>query len=115
MKKDKLTLKEIEAMTPKQFVKYAKEVIALHKPVHPHGLSLEFPYDLRRSMDMKIKDSSDWAKWTAFVNNAGTLCHVICPEAEILIRLRYSYPIKHLHVDRMRQAVAVRIEPWVKI
>lgn len=103
-----------QKMNRKQFIAFAEEVI--QKGVNnKRGVALRFPYDLRASLEMKSFDASSKTRWTAFVNNAGTLAHVVCPDADILIRIHFGYPIKHLSAWQMRTAIIARIEHWVLI
>jgi hypothetical protein len=101
-------------MSKFEFLNFAKEVL---KPKEPDaiGLVIDFPYDLRRSLEMKTFDASQKARWTAFVNNAGTLAHVVCPEADILVRVKYGYPIKHLSSWQMTKAIMARVEDYIKV
>ena len=109
-------IKQVTLMSDKEFLEFAKEVLnPIVAAKNPIGLVLSFPYDLRGSLEMKSFDSSPEARWTAFMNNAGTLCHVVCPEAEILIRLKFYYPIKHLPNWQMLQTVKKRVEDYIKI
>ena len=85
----------------------------LSQPSSKSGLSLSFPCDLRQSIGQKIPLCSPYFRWTAFVNNAGTLCHVISPESGILIRLTFGYPIKHLSAYEMHKKIVKRISHWV--
>ena len=85
----------------------------LSKPPLRVGLSVTFPYDLRASLEMKTKDCSAFHRWTAFLNNSGTLCHVISPNSGILIRLKFSYPIKHLSAYEIYNKIVDRIKHYV--
>lgn len=87
----------------------------LAKPPKRSGLSLTFPYALTASLQMKMNDSSAFHRWTAFLNNAGNLCHVISPESGILVRLKFSYPIKHLNTYEIHRKIVERIKHYVVI
>jgi len=79
------------------------------------GLVVKYPFDLRVSTESKCS-IDPLSRWVAYVNNAGTLCHVVSPESEILIRLSFKkYPIKNLSRQYMRIAIVARIEDWVKL
>jgi len=106
---------ELEAMSLAQFTQYAKAVIVPHNCSRGTGIHVEFPYDLRTGADEKNMDCHPLYQWTAFMNNTGTLCHVICPEAELLVRLKFTYPIKHLSREKMLMAITLRVNKWIKI
>ncbi len=78
------------------------------------GLSVVFPYDLRSSMMDKCSKAD--SRWAAYVNNSGTLCHIVSPEAEILVRLSFkSTPMKKLSEALMRVVVIARLNGWIKL
>ena len=108
-----MNAKELSKLPFEQFVSYVEEVINEDAPNHKKGISLKFPFDLRSSMGMKVQECSPWTKWTAFLNNAGTLCHVISSDAEILVRITFSYPIKHLSPGRQNEMITGKIKNWV--
>ena len=105
------TLKQLQEMTIDQFKVFVEQNIT--KTTKKNGIYLEFPYDLRASLEMKQKDCSVFHKWTAFLNNTGTLCHVVSAEAEILIRVTFTYPIKHLSAQKQLEAITGKIREWV--
>lgn len=107
-------VREIMEMSFEEFVKFVDDVITT-TPKGRDGISLQFPYDLRGSLEMKSKDSSVWHKWTAFLNGKGNLCHVISPESEILIRVKFTYPIKHLSPARQLEMIRGKIKNWIVI
>lgn len=43
-------------------------------------------YDLRTALEDKILDTHKFAKWTLFVNNAGTLIHALCKGGDFNVR-----------------------------
>lgn len=110
-------MKAANTMSNLEFLLFAKQVLAPSARPAPNrvGLSLRFPYDLRASLEMKYQDANKSARWTAFMNNAGTLCHVVSPEGEISIRVRFNYPVKHLSKQRMGELVLTRVGNYIKI
>lgn len=113
--KTRLRVKNAADLPMPEFLEFAKEVLAPQLKEKPIGIMLKFPYSLRASLRMKQEDASPKARWTAFMNNAGTLCHVIHPEAELLLRIQFKYPIKHLNSWQMLQAVEARAGDFIKI
>lgn len=106
----------IKNMTKEQFTEFAETVIAPEKNLHLiPGLVVRFPTDLRSSMDEKISNASHKYMWTTYVNNAGTLAHVVCPESDILVRLVFRYPVKHLSPKRMKEAVMIRVKRFIVV
>ncbi len=73
-------------------------------------LAVVFPYDLRASLDTKLDDSLEFGGWVAFVNNAGTLVHVVHPEETWLIRIRFHYALKHCSKNYIERTVRERLE-----
>jgi len=112
--KRRLTKSQFKEMEPSRFTRFIKDEL-MPTPRKPgSGIAVIFPYDLRSSLDDKCNNTV--LRWVAYVNNAGTLCHVVSPEAEILIRLSFKkYPIKNLPINYMRIAIIARIEGWVKL
>ena len=115
VKAKRISKKEVLAMDDKAFTKFVIKVVAPTKKKRKSGVYLQFPYDLRSSFDDKINEAAVGKRWTAFVNNAGTLAHVMCPEADILIRIKFEYPINMLPKDRMREVIMTRVDRWILI
>lgn len=108
-----MKVKELAELPFDEFVKFVDEQVSTPNEHNKKGISISFPYDLRESLEMKSKNCSIWHKWTAFLNNAGTLCHVIGADAEILVRLKFSYPIKHLSTTKQLEMIKGRLRNWV--
>ena len=81
--------------------------------IRPISLQLIANYDLRASLAMKVDEADKQAKWTAYLNVAGNLCHVVSPEAELLIRVQFTYPIRHLKKSDQITAVRRRLTRWI--
>lgn len=94
---------------------YLEQSLSLPPKRAQTGISLTFPYDLRTSLDEKRYDASVFHLWTAFVNNTGTLCHVVSPESGILIRLKFAYPLKCLSHEQMLGHIISRIYHYIKL
>lgn len=104
---EKLAVKKLIKMSIKEFVKYAEDVIQPHtKKRSSVGLGFKFPYNLNGKLAEKIADCHPVYKWTAFLNNAGNLCHVVNAEdPDMIIRVKFHYSIKHL--SRMKQMISI--------
>jgi hypothetical protein len=72
-------------------------------------LIVKFPCDLRASIKMKMEDAEP-GMWTAFVNNAGWLCHVVHHEDNLLIRLPLNTNVKHLTLSMIHKIILGRLE-----
>lgn len=106
---------EQQEPNPLDFRKWAKTVIEESIKPLEHKLKLKFPYDLRASLDMKVFDADMHIRWTAFLNQAGTLCHVVNREYEIIARVKFRYPINHMSRYNMVKTIMERVEPCIKI
>ena len=113
-KKAKEEVQKLIEMSLEDFCKFVEDEI-VKTPKVQNGISLEFPCDLRASIEEKMYRCSAYHKWTAFMNNAGTLCHVISADAEILVRIKFGYPVKHLSTNRMLENIKARIQNWILI
>lgn len=100
-------------MTPKEFFEFADSVI--QKEPKKRGIYVKFPCDLRMSLQQKQSDCHGLSRWTAFINNAGTLCHVVAKETDIMIRITFQYPVKHLDKFKQRYLIFQQIKHWVNI
>ena len=98
----------------KEFREWAAEVMRA-KESERIGMVISYPEDLRQSIKMKIFSASPKAKWTAFVNNTGTLVHVVSPEGALLIRKKLTYPIKHLSNWKMLKVIQNLVGPYIRI
>ena len=78
-----------------------------------HDIYVEFPADLRMSLDVKMNSASKLTNWTAWVNNAGTLCHVVNPTADVLIRVKFKDGVKTYTTTRISYILTKRLENWV--
>lgn len=104
-----------KGMTQKEWVNFTKTTLGSERDEELKGLTLVFPHDLRASMDMKCVEASKKTAWTAFVNNAGNLCHVVCPEGWIMVRVTFGNPIKHFHRSTIKLLVLRKVEKWIRI
>lgn len=111
----RISKKDVLEMSDKRFKKFTLAVIAPTKEKRKSGVYLQFPYDLRTSFDDKVQEAAMGHKWTAFVNNAGTLAHVMCPQSDVLVRIKFGYPINMLPADRMKDVILTRIKDVVQI
>ena len=78
-----------------------------------HDIYVEFPAYLRMSLDAKMNGASKLTNWTAWVNNSGTLCHVVNPTADVLIRIKLYETVKTAPVSRIQYLLTKRLEHWV--
>ena len=85
------------------------------RPHRPSGLHLKFPYDLREGMKEKENSCHPECRWTAFLNNSGNLCHVVCPEAGLMVRITFVYPINHLPHEKQLSIVKMILEPVISL
>jgi hypothetical protein len=83
-----------------------KELAKAILPGSPVRLAVKFPVDLRMSIDMKLKECSPFAPWTAFINNAGTLAHVMHREDDLLVRLPIRPSCKNYDMKFQHKLVA---------
>lgn len=113
MKDKKYTAKQLKEMQFDLFCKFVEETIETAPAPGRNGIALKFPVDLRDSLENKIKDCFPMSKWTAFLNNSGTLCHVVSPDSEILIRVTFTYPIKHLAKNFQLEAIIGKVKNWI--
>lgn len=107
--------KELAQMPFEEFLKFVEHTVTTEAPKNKQGISLTFPVDLRQSMKMKKEICSAWHKWTAFLNNAGTMCHVISPDGDILARITFTYPIKHLSPAKQLEMIIGKVKNWIVI
>jgi len=108
-----ISSKTLQSMSFAEFCLFAEHVIASAPPPEKSGIAVRFPYDLRASMDMKKSDCSTNAKWTAFLNNSGTLCHVVSNDGDIQVRILFYHPIKSLDINKQARAIASRVQNWI--
>ena len=95
-----------------QTEKIQKPKLALLKSTS--GIDVIFPYDLRASLDEKCSGLT--SRWTAYVNNSGTLCHVVSKTEQILVRVKfYQYSIKNQSIQNMRISIVARLNGWIKL
>jgi len=113
-KRMKAEVQKLIDMPLEDFCKFVEEEI-VKVPTIQSGVDLIYPFDLRGSLDMKSAHCKGLHKWTAFLNNAGTLCHVVSAEAQIMVRVKFNYPISHLSANRMLESIKARIQNWVII
>lgn len=59
-------------------------------PANKASFHVVLGYDLRTSLEGKFLDAHKYAKWTIYVNNAGTLIHVVHRDGDFHIR----FPIR---------------------
>jgi len=78
-------------------------------------LYVKFPADLRASLAMKLEDASRYHKWTAFVNNKGTLVHIVCPEGEFLIRMAFRTRLNRFDSSWIELIIRKRLQGLLEL
>lgn len=73
-------------------------------------LTVKYPFDLRSSLNEKKEIAERNGNWTAFVNNRGTVAHVIHPEEDWIIRLRFVPNLKNCSQHYMERRILFRVE-----
>ena len=88
-------------------LEFAKKIL----PKREATMVVKFPCDLRASIAMKVQEASRLSTWTAFVNNAGTLVHIVNQEEEILVRysLYAEECLKDVGVKRMHKIISLKM------
>jgi hypothetical protein len=79
----------------------------------PRLLEVKYPFDLRTSMDEKIALAKTVGTWTALLNNAGSLCHLIHPEAGWIIRIPFKPTLKYCHPDYLSRIIYARLAHYI--
>jgi len=79
-----------------------------------NGIHLKRGCDLRASLEEKALDCSTFAKWTAFVNRAGTLCHLVPKEGDIHIRIPLYYSTLSLTDNKLKAMLWSHLEGRVR-
>ena len=101
----KIVYKPVKLLDKKKVEKFI-EVITPGKSLR---LSVKFPCDLRASLKMKAEEASKFS-WTAFVNRAGTLAHIMYYDDELLIRIPLKPSINSYSTERMHRILIDRIQ-----
>ena len=78
------------------------------------GMTVIRDYDLRASLAMKCEEADPDVRWSAYVNRKGTLCHVVAPAAELIVRLTFP-GIQHMNTYQMHQLITQRCGDYVKL
>jgi hypothetical protein len=78
------------------------------------GIHLDRGCDLRASLEEKAACVHAFTKWTAFVNRAGTLCHMVPKEGDLHIRIPLFYSTRSLSDARLKAMLWSHVEGRVK-
>jgi hypothetical protein len=78
------------------------------------GIYLERGVDLRATLEEKGVCVSSHAKWTAFVNRAGTLVHMVPREGDFHIRIPLYYSTRCMSDIRLQSMLWSHIEGRIK-
>lgn len=60
------------------------------------SITLKFPYDLRIGLEEKVLDAAPFG-WTAFLNNSGSLVHLVHADGGFHVRLPMPFAAKGCH------------------
>lgn len=66
-------------------------------------------YDLRHSVTEKSIDTHKITKWTAFVNNAHTLCHVVARDGDLIVRIPLYFSLKGASDSFLEQVICGKV------
>ena len=75
-----------------------------------HGFHVVRSVDLRAPLEEKASDCHKFTKWTAFVNKAGTLIHVLPKEGDFHVRIPMFYSTNGLSDLRSEAMLASHLE-----
>ena len=79
------------------------------------GISVRFPVDLRISWAVKINGASKQVSWTAYINNSGTLCHLVQPNIEVLVRIKFKDSVKTYSNRYISEVIKQRLSHYINI
>lgn len=74
-----------------------------------------FPRDLRMGRAERVADASVFHRWTAYVNNRGTLCYLTCPKEELHLMFEFAESVKHLDNYQIGEVIQKRINRFIRI
>lgn len=112
----KLTSRELSNLPKTDFKKYVEEVLASKLTAKINKLSLRFPYALNCKFEEKVADQHKVYRYTVFINNAGTIAHILDANCEdALIRIRLNPSIKHLNKKRQMMVIYHRVKHIIDI
>jgi hypothetical protein len=80
-------------------------------------LAVRYPFDLRSSINEKNEIAMSNQCWTAFVNNAGTIVHLV-PSVSygetFFVRLKFVQPnLKGVANPHIRRRILKRVRPYI--
>jgi hypothetical protein len=78
-----------------------KTIASTDEVITVRGISLQRGVDLRASLEEKALFVSPHTNWTAYVNNAGTLCHMVPKEGDMHLRIPLYYSTNILSDGRL--------------
>lgn len=79
------------------------------------SVTIMYPYDLRASLNEKHQETIYNNSWTCFVNNAGTIGHLMHPDEFWIIRLRFRPNVKSCSVSWIEKKVVQMVDRYVKL
>lgn len=96
-----MTARELANLSKDEFKQYVYKYFQHKNDTKQSKLAIRFPYALNCPISEKEADCSKRCKYTVFLNNAGTIAHVLSSENDgMLIRLTFKPSIKHLSTKR---------------
>lgn len=106
----RMTAREIANLPLRDFTQYVDEFLKPKKSEKINKIAIKFPYALNCKFDEKLADRHRVYKYTVFINNAGTIAHVLTSDSdELIVRLKLSPSVKHLSIKRQKYII------WNKI
>jgi hypothetical protein len=76
----------------------------------PTGYQVVRGVDLRAPLEEKASECCEFTKWTAFINKAGTLIHVLPKAGDFHVRIPMFYSTNGLSVLRLEAMLASHLE-----
>lgn len=80
-----LNSRELANLSLNDFVLYAENVLRPKLTEKPNRISVRFPYALNCKFEEKLADRDRRCKYTVFVNNAGTIAHVLLHQIQMIL------------------------------
>jgi hypothetical protein len=79
-------------------------------------LLVHYPFDLRTSINEKNEIAGRNKCWTAFVNNAGTIAHLVpfdSADETFFVRLKFYPNLKGCAVHHIHRRILKRVRPYI--
>lgn len=111
-----ITARDLSRLSSRDFKQYVAEFLKPKLKEKVNKISLVYPYALNCKIEEKIEDQHKVYRYTVFLNNMGTIAHVLDAEnPDAIIRVTFKPSLKFLSKKRQLMIIYHKVKNIINV